>query len=116
MAERYGPNDTPDEFPGIKVEDIPYSDLYKDYHADGMPVGSYKEETPNPQTCLDREIKTHEDNDNYVNSSVMFSMGNSFSRGEGIGQKRDADGNTTRQANTKPILDIHEYRVDFNNG
>ena len=38
-------------------------------------------------TVLDREVPTPEENDNYVNDSVMFPIGNSYARGKVIGWK-----------------------------
>ena len=45
-------------------------------------------------TGLDQDIKTLEENNNYVNYSVMLLRGNTYDRGRVTGRKRDAYGNT----------------------
>ena len=52
-------------------------------------------------------------NENYVNTSVMLSRGNSYARGDVIGQKRDAYGNFVGRENDNPILDTREYSAEF---
>ena len=56
-------------------------------------------------TGLDREVPTNEENDNDVNTSVIFPIGNSYARGKVIGQKRYADGNAVGRTNDNHILD-----------
>ena len=46
----------------------------------------------------------------------MFPRGNSYARGNFIGRKIDADGNSVGRTNDNPILDIREYCVDFDDG
>ena len=62
-------------------------------------------------TILDREVPMPEANDNYVNASVMLPRGNSYTRGNVIGQKKNINGNAVGRTNYSPILDTGEYRV-----
>ena len=52
------------------------------------------DDDPVMYTGLDHKVPTPEVNDNYVNTSVMFPRRNSYAKGEVIGRKRDADGNS----------------------
>ena len=65
---------------------------------------------------LDHEVPTPEVNEKYVNASVMFPIGKSYSRGKVIRQKRDAYWNAVGRENDNPILDTREYYVEFDNG
>ena len=61
-------------------------------------------------------MTTPEVNYNCVNVSVMFPRGNSYTRGEIIGQKIDVDGNVIGRTNDNPILDTRGYCVEFDYG
>ena len=67
-------------------------------------------------TGLDQDIKTLEENNNYVNYSVMLLRGNTYDRGRVTGRKRDAYGNTVGRENNNPILDTREYLAEFYDG
>ena len=60
-------------------------------------------------TALDLHVPTSEVNENYVNSSVMFPIGNTYARGKFIGLRIDASGNSVVRRNDNPILDTQEY-------
>ena len=57
----------------------------------------------------DREVPTHEVNDNYLNASVVLPRGNIYDRGKSIREKRDSDGNAIGRANDNPILDTRDF-------
>ena len=59
---------------------------------------------------------TPEENDNYVNASVMFPKGNSYARWKVIGQKLHAYGNAVGRSYDNPIPDTREYSVEFDDG
>ena len=73
-------------------------------------------ETPVMDTGLDREIPMPEVNDNYVNNSVLLPRKNIYSRGEVIRRKIYAYGIVIGSINNNPILDTHEYNVEFDDG
>ena len=62
-------------------------------------------------TVLERELHTPEVNYNYVNTSVMLSRGDRYSRGKVIELKIDTDGNAVGRENYNPILDTRKYPV-----
>ena len=70
-------------------------------------------ENPIMDTVLDSEVPTLEVKSNYVNTSVMLPILNTYDRGKVIGRKRDADGNFVGRRNDKSILDTREYCVYF---
>ena len=94
ISERYGPDTIPDNFTEINQEYTPDFYLYQDAQGGNIPAGLDDQVTPNPATGLDLEIPKPEANDNYVNTSVMFPIGNSFYRVELIGQKIYFNNNT----------------------
>ena len=67
-------------------------------------------------TALDLHVPTSEVNENYVNSSVMFPIGNTYARGKFIGLRIDASGNSVVRRNDNPILDTQEYCFEFDDG
>ena len=71
----------------------------------GLSGNTEKYKRPIIATGLDHEVPTPKVNDSYVNVLVMLTRGNSYARGEVIGQKRDADGNSVGITNDNPILD-----------
>ena len=85
--------------------------------AEGVLAGDNEEdENPILETGFDCEVPIPEVNNNDVNNSVMLSRGNTYARGKFIGWKRDADGNFFGIRNDNPILDTHEYLVEFVDG
>ena len=54
---------------------------------------------------LYREVSTPEVNENYVNTSVMLSRGNSYAREKFIGHKKDTYGSDVGRGTDNPILD-----------
>ena len=83
-------------------------EIYEDNTADvngGLAGNNEDDEDPVMATGLDHEVPTPKVNDSYVNVLVMLTRGNSYARGEVIGQKRDADGNSVGITNDNPILD-----------
>ena len=119
IRDKFGPAISPDYFPGVNLEDTPLYEMYEEYSIDeeGILAGNTKDiEDPSMATELDREVPKPEENDNYVNSLVMMPRGNSYSRGEVIGQRRYADRNSVRRSNDNPILDTREYSVEFDDG
>ena len=79
----------------------------------GIPVNVEGEETPVMDTVLDQEVPMPEINENYVNASVMFMRGNTYSREKAIWRKRYSDVNAVRRKNDKPILDTYNDIVEF---
>jgi hypothetical protein len=53
--------------------------------------------------------------DNYVGANLLFPKGGTMTRGRVTAQKRDADSNPIRRANSNPIHNTHEYTVTFDN-
>ena len=107
ISVKLGPYVSPDDLTDINIEDTPLYDLYEDdqKYSKGQPVRLEDKEPPTPETGIDTEVPTPEDDDNYVNTSIMLPRGNKFSRGRVIVSKRYADGNPTGRANANPILD-----------
>jgi hypothetical protein len=59
---------------------------------------------------------TPEAYDEYLTAEVLLpNMGN-ITKAKVIGRKRDADGNPVSRHNANPILDSHEYEVEFPDG
>ena len=90
--------------------------MYEDETADvegGIAGITEDEEDPAMATGLDREVSTPEANEKYVNASVMFPIGKSYTRGKVIRRKRYADGNAVYSKNENPILHTREYCVEF---
>ena len=58
---------------------------------------------------------TPEAGDNYVGINLLFPKGRTMTRGPVTAQKRDADSNPIRRANSNPIHNTHEYTVTFDN-
>ena len=54
--------------------------------------------------------------DSYIGVDLLFSKGETMTRGHVTARKRDADGNPKGRANSKPILDSREYTVTFDDG
>ena len=93
--------------------------MYEDEttYVEGFLLGNTEDdEDPDMATILDREVPMPEENDNYVNPSVMLPRGKSYARGNVIGRKRDAYGNAVGRSNDNPILDTREYSVEFDDG
>ena len=95
IAEIYGRDTTPDNFPEINLEYAPDFVLYEDYPGGGMSVGRYEEKNPKSATKPECKIPTPEADGNYANASFMLSRVNSFACGKSIGWKTYADGNPT---------------------
>ena len=113
---RFGSNVSPDDSPYINLEDIPLCGMYEDdttYVEGGFECNTEYDEDPTMATELDHKFPTPEENDNYVNASVMFPRGNSYARKEVIGRKIDADGNAGGRSNDNPIIDTREDSVEF---
>ena len=89
-----------------------YEDGITDTEGD-LSEKSDNNEIPLICTVLDLQVTTPELNDNYVNSSGMFSRRNTCDIGKVIRRKRDASGNSVGRRNDNPILDMRKYRVDF---
>ena len=84
---------------------------------EGVLAGNTEEdEDHSMDTGLYSKVPTSESNDTHLNASVMLPRGNSYVRGEVIGQKIDADGNDVGRENDNPILDTREYRIGFDDG
>ena len=93
--------------------------MYEDEttYVEGCLLGNTEDdEDPDMATRLDCEVPMPEENDNYVNPSVMLTRGKSYARGNVIGRKRDAYGNAVGRSNDNPILDTREYSVEFDDG
>ena len=115
----FGPDISPDDFPGVNLEDTLLYDMYEDYTADAEGCLEDKSEDYEITVVangLDRQVSTPEVNDNYVNSSVMFPKGDTYARGKVIGRKRDAIRNAVGRRNEKTILDMREYSAEFDDG
>ena len=82
----------------------------------GFTSNAEDDENPVMATGVEREVPMPEVNYNYVNASVMLTRWNSYAIKKVIGRKRDSDGNAVGRMNDKPILDTHEYRVEFDDG
>ena len=119
IKNRFGSDISPDDFPDVNLEDAP---LYEIYEEDTTDVGGVltdnteDDEDPDMAHLLDCEVSTPEVNENYVNASVIFPIGNSYARGKVVVRKIDADGNAVGRGNENPILDTREYRVEFDDG
>ena len=88
-----------------------------DTHAEcGLTSNAEDDENPVMATGVERKVPTPEVNYNYVNASVVLTRGNSYAIKKVIGRKRDSDGDAVGRMNYKPILDTHEYRVEFDDG
>ena len=72
---------------------------------------SKEDDIPVIATELNHQFPTPEVNYNYVNSSLMLPIGNNYTRGKDIRQKRYADGNSIGRMNDKHILDTRKYGV-----
>ena len=97
IRNNLGPDILPDNFPNVNLEDTPLCEMYK-YDTTDVEVGlagnTEDDEGPVMDNELDCNVLMPEVNDNYVNASVMFPRRNSYAKGEVIGRKRDADGNS----------------------
>ena len=67
-------------------------------------------------TDEDADNHTPETFDAYLTASVLLPCGGELLKAKVFGQKRDADGNPVGQACSNPILDTHEYKVEFTDG
>ena len=89
-------------------------DMYEDDITDeegGLSEKSYGYKIPMVDTGLYRQVPTPELNGNYLNFSVMFPVGGTYSIGKVIGQKIGSSVNAVGMMNDNPILDMHEYCV-----
>ena len=59
---------------------------------------------------------TPEADDNYIGANVSLPLGGILKRGRVTSRKRNADGLPAGLANDNPILDTHEYVVQFDDG
>ena len=92
----------------MNLEDTPLYPMYEDdntYVEGGLSVNTGDEEDPDMATGLDHEVPTPKENDNHVNTSVMFPRGNSYAYGNAVGRSND-----------NPIIDTREYSVEFDDG
>ena len=64
-------------------------------------------------TSLDRQVPTPEVNNNYVKYSVMLPRGDTYSRGNFIGRKRDLYRNAIGRINYNPVLDTRKCLAEF---
>ena len=92
-----------------------YEDYTKDAEGD-LADNSEDDEIPVMATILDLQVLRPEVNENYVKSSVIFPRGNTYDRGKVIGQKIYTSGNFIIRMKDNPILDMHEYCVEFDDG
>ena len=119
IREIFRPDISPDDFPDVNLEGIPLHDMCEDDTTDAEGDFAYKseyDEIPLMATRLYRQLSMPEVNDNYVNSSVMFTRGNTHARGKVIGRKIYSIGNSVGRRNDNPILDMHKYFVEFDYG
>ena len=79
----------------------------------GLANKSEDDEIPVMDTGLDHHVPKPEVNNNYVKSSVIFTGGNTYTRGNVIGRNRDSNGNSIGRMNYNPILDTQKYCVEF---
>ncbi len=59
---------------------------------------------------------TPEIGDNYLSAEILIPRGGTMTKGRVKSRKRDADGNPIGRAAANPILDTHEYIVEFEDG
>ena len=103
---KLGPKAFIDDFKDLGIDEPPILDRYEDDDLDGR--------MPDPP---DEELDaTPEVGDSYVNTEVMLSRGDRMARGKVVRRKRDAEGNPIGRANNNPILDTHQYEVQFADG
>ena len=67
-------------------------------------------------TDEDADNYTSETFDAYLTALVLLPCGGELLKAQVVGQKRDANGNPVGQAHSNPILDTHEYEVEFTDG
>ena len=67
-------------------------------------------------TDEDADNYTPETFDSYFTALVLLPHGGELLRAQVVGQKRDANGSPVGQAHSNPILDTHEYEVEFTDG
>ena len=95
ILDKFGPETTPDDFPGLNIPDTPDLNNFDDVHyagrddkwvkrrraftGDGL-TGDADDEIPTPSLGIDIELPTPEAGDNYVNASLMLPCGNLLAR------------------------------------
>ena len=90
--------------------------MFEDFttDAEGGLASKTKENEPHVMdNRSDHEVPTPKLNDNYLNASVVFLRGNTYARGRLIRRKIYVDGNVVGTMKYNPILDTHEYCVEF---
>ena len=70
----------------------------------GLEGNTEDDEDPAMSTELYRDFPTPEENDNYVNASLMLPRGNIYARGKVIERKIDTDGNVVGRSNDNLII------------
>ena len=116
IREDLGPDISSDNIPGVNLEDTSLYDKYDDDTMDaegGLADNTGYYEDPIMATGLDQEVPSPEMNDNNVNTSAMFPIGNIYAIGKVIRRKRCAYGNAVVKTNYNPRLDMRKYRVVF---
>ena len=74
------------------------------------------DETSCQEGSPDEILPTPEGNDNYVNVEIMLPRGDEMAMGRVTKRACDSDGNPLGNANDNPILNTHQYIVQFTDG
>ena len=85
IREIFWPYISPYDFPDVNLEDTPLYDMYEDDTTDvegSLEDKSEVDEIPVTAAGLDRHVPTTESNENYVNSSAMLSIWNTYAIGK----------------------------------
>ena len=137
IAEKWGPDCTPEDFPDVALEDTPHYNQFDAVNIDlrhqdkewlerwrkfsgltegeGLPDGMDNED-PWVVTGIDAEVPTPEAGDNYLGASILLARGAGSAQAKVKARKRDSDGNVVGHANPNPIKDTRTYEVEFPDG
>jgi len=137
IAEKWGADCTPEDFPDVALEDTPHYNQFDAVNIDlrhqdkewlerwrkfarltegeGSPDGM-DDEDPWVITGTADETPTPETGDNYLGASILLARGPTSVRAKVKSRKRDSDGNVVGTANPNPILDTRTYEVEFPDG
>jgi hypothetical protein len=102
IAVKLGPKTFIDDFKDLGIDESPTFEKYEVEDHDGH--------MPDPPEEL---VATPEVVGSYVKAEVMLPRGDHLARGKVVSCKHAADGNTIGLANNSPILDTHQYEVQF---
>ena len=137
IAEKWGADCTPEDFPDVALEDTPHYNQFDAVNIDlrhqdkewlerwrkfagltegeGSPDGM-DDEDPWVVTGIDAEVPTPEAGDNYLGASILLARGSTSARAKVKSRKRDSDGNVIGKADPNPIKDTRTYEVEFPDG